>query len=359
MDWMFIVAVILLLAGIGCLGVFFVNRPKPDEDGRIRMSRDDAAALGFFKVAGGGGLLAGIVLMLLASVSIIQTGQAGVVRVMGVVQQEALGEGFNTVAPWATVTRQETRGFQIDQTGDRALEVLTANGTRFTMDIGVPVKLNPESVALVESRINNGDWQGEVTAIQRGIIRTNVASYPTFAEFQIRRNEIAEDGVSYGEELASQIEDRVNGLFCDTYGICGIEVVDVGEVLIRRVNAPSAITAEAAALEAAQLAQQTERALNEVELIRAQRREAEGDGYGNLFSFLPDDAELSADDAANFLRAAADKTRADADAYMQRTLAESISESMAAGRPIPSLIVSAGGQTPTPVFNPHGSLTGQ
>lgn len=374
MDWMFIVGLIALIVAIGATALFFYARPAKGEDGRRRMSRDEEGFLGFLAVVGWLGGAVAVLLITLASFSIIQTGQAGVVRVMGVVQQEALGEGFNRVAPWATVTRQETRGFQIDMTGDRALEVLTGNGTRFSVDLSIPVKLNPASVAMVESRINGGDWQAEVMSISRGLARTNVASYHTFGEFNVRRAAAAGQEViiqagtedlpeitrtwedAYGEELAGQIEDRVNGLFCDTYGICDVEVVDIGEVIIRQVNAPSAITAEAAALEAAQLAQQTERALNDVEEIRAERREQEGLGYGNLFAFLPEDATLSAGDAAEFLRAAAAKTEADANAYMQRTLAESIAESMSQGRPLPNLIVTTGGGTaPTPMFNAQGS----
>ncbi len=370
MDWMFIVGLLALIVAVLATSLFFYARPAKDEDGRRRMSRDDEGFLAFLAVCGWIGGIVGVIFMALASFSIIQTGQAGVVRVMGVVQQEALDEGFNRVAPWATVTRQETRGFQIDMTGERALEVLTGNGTRFSVDLSIPVKLNPASVAMVESRINGGNWQGEVMSISRGLARTNVASYHTFGEFNVRRAAAAGQEVIiqaetedlpeitrtwdnvYGEELAGQIETRVNTLFCDTYGICDVEVVDIGEVIIRKVNAPSAITAEAAALEAAQLAQQTERALNDVEEIRADRREQEGLGYGNLFAFLPEDSSLSAGDAADFLRAAAIKTEADANAYMQRTLAESISEAMSQGRPLPSLIVSTGnGTSPVPMFN--------
>lgn len=354
MDWMFIVAVLALLIGIGAWVWFFVSRPAADDGGQRRMQRSQQEFLTVLKVFGIGGLIIGVLMWVLASVSIIQTGQAGVVRVVGIVQQESLGEGLNRVPPWATVTRQETRGFQIDQTGDRRLEVLTSNGTRFTVELGVPVKLNPAAVALVESRIEGGDWQGEVTSVERGVVRTNISSYKTFADFQVRRA-LAAEGVPYGEELAVQIENRVNSLFCDTYGICNISVVDIGEVVVRKVNAPSAITSEAAALEAAKLAEQTERALNAVEIIRAERREQEGIGYGNLFSFLPAGAQLSADDAANFLRAAADKTRADADAYMARQLSESIADAMSKNQALPSIIVSTGGVTPTPIFNPGGS----
>lgn len=373
MDWMFIVGLIALIVAISATALFFYTRPAKDEEGRRCMSRDEEGFLGFLAVVGGLGGVVAVLLFTLASFSIIQTGQAGVVRVMGVVQQESLGEGFNTVSPWATVTRQETRGFQIDQSGNNAMEVLTANGTRFTIELGIPVKLNPASVAMVESRIENGNWKSEVTSLARGLVRTNVSSYRTFGDFQVRRAAVAgvpaviapatEDtpevtrtwGVAYGEELATQIETRINGLFCNTYGICDVEVVDLGEIVIRKVNPPAAITSEAAALEAAQLSRQTEAALNEVEEIRAQRREQEGVGYGNLFSFLPEGSDLTASDAANFLRAAADKTRADAEAYMQRQLSESISDAMSKGQPLPSLIVSAGGNTPTPVFNPRGT----
>lgn len=351
MDWMFIVAVIALIIGLGSIALFYTSRPAKDENGKRRMSRDEEGFLAFMAVTSWGGMIVGLFFLIAASISIIQTGQAGVVRVVGIVQQESLGEGLNIVPPWATVTRQETRGFQIDQTGERALEVLTSNGTRFSIELGIPVKLNPAAVAMVESRIENGNWKAEVLSLSRGLVRTNVASYQTFGAFNTRRATPVE-GMQYGEELAGQIETQVNTLFCNTYGICDEEVVDVGEVVIRRVNAPSTITAEAAALEAAQLNQQTERALNAVEVIRAERREQEGLGYGNLFAFLPEGSELSAADAAAFLRAAADKTRADAEAYMQRSLAEGITEAMAEGRALPNLIVTTGGgATPTPVFN--------
>lgn len=161
--------------------------------------------------------------------------------------------------------------------------------------------------------------------------------------------------VAYGEELAQEIEARVNGLFCNTYQICGLDAVDIGEVVVRKVIPPAAVAAEADALDAAQLAQQTEQALNLVEEIRAARREAEGEGYGNLFGFLPAGSDLSASDAAEFLRAAAAKTEADAQAYMQRQLAESIKSAMENGQPLPSLIISTGGNTPTPVFDPRAT----
>lgn len=344
MSILFLLALAALLVGAALL--IFIRYPKDRENAR----RSDLEGIQVLRT--GGWVVAGVgaLLMVLASFAIIETGKAGVVRVVGVVQQEALGEGLNPVAPWATVTRQETRGFQIDQSGENAMEVLTGNGTRFTIELGIPVKLNPASVAMVESRIEGGNWQTEVTALSRGLTRTNVAGYQTFGEFNTRRATPL-DGVEYGEELASQIETRVNGLFCDTYGICGIDVVDVGVVNIRKVNPPAAITSEAAALEAAQLAQQTEVALNEVEKIRALRRTEEGNGYGNLFAFLPDGAMLTAGDAANFLRAAAVKTQADADAYMQRQLAESIADAMSKNQPLPSIIISTGGVEPVPMFN--------
>ena len=349
MSILFLLAVAALLVGLGALIWFFLARPSAGK--RQSLHRSQSEFLTVLKVFSTGGLVIGSLLMILANFAIIETGKAGVVRVVGVVQQEALGEGLNMVAPWATVTRQETRGFQIDQAGDNAMEVLTGNGTRFTIELGIPVKLNPASVAMVESRIEGGNWQSEVTALSRGLVRTNVSGYKTFGEFNSRRAHPL-DGVEYGEELAGQIEARVNGLFCDTYGICGTTVVDVGVVNIRKVNPPAAITSEAAALEAAQLAQQTEVALNEVEKIRALRRTEEGNGYGNLFAFLPDGATLTAGDAANFLRAAAVKTQADADAYMQRQLAESIADAMSKNQTLPSIIISTGGGTqPTPMFN--------
>ena len=347
MSLLFILAVVAFLISIAAAIFFFLVRPEAE-----KRTRSDNEALTFLKVVTFGSLAIGVILMTLASFAIIKTGTAGVVRVVGVVQQESLGEGLNTVAPWATVTRQETRGFQIDQSGSNAMEVITGRGTRFTIELGVPVKLNPASVAMVESRIEGGDWQSEVTALSRGLIRTNVSGYQTFAEFNTRRAAPV-DGVEYGEELAVQIEARINALFCDTYGICGLTVVDVGVVNVRKVNPPSAITSEAAALEAAQLSKKTEEALNEVEKIRAMRRTQEGAGYGNLFSFLPDGGKLTADDAANFLRASADKTRADAEAYMQRQLSEAISDAMGKGTEIPNLIISTGGGTaPTPMFTP-------
>lgn len=339
------VTAIAVIVGFALLFIGFVGGKKEN------MRRDEAEFRSISKIFGGLALTVALIVGIMGSVAIIETGKAGVVRVFGVVQQESLGEGPNAVPLWATVTRQETRGFQIDQSGNSAMEVLTGNGTRFTIELGIPVKLNPEAVAMIESRIEGGDWQSEVTSLGRGLVRTNVSSYGTFGEFNTRRA-VPLDGVEYGEELATQIETRINGLFCDTYGICGIDAVDIGLVNVRKVNPPAAITSEAAALEAATLAQQTEEALNEVEKIRALRRTEEGNGYGNLFSFLPDGANLSASDAANFLRASAEKTRADADAYMQRQLAESVADAMSKNQPLPNMIINTGGGTaPTPMFN--------
>ena len=186
------------------------------------------------------------------------------------------------------------------------MEVLTGNGTKFTIELGIPLKFNPEAAALVESRIEGGDWSSEASSVARGTLRTNVSGYETFGEFNTRRA-AAVDGVLYGNEVGKQIEARINTLFCDTYAICDIVAVNVGDVIIRKVNPPSAITAEAAALEAAQLSKQTEEALNEVEGHPRPAPHTEGTGYGNLFSFLPDGDVLTAADAANFLRASAEK----------------------------------------------------
>jgi regulator of protease activity HflC (stomatin/prohibitin superfamily) len=347
---LFIIALVMILGGIAFVVMF--RTPEDDENTRYRQStREERGAIQKLSVALA---IVGAFIMALASVSIIETGKAGVVRVAGVVQQEALGEGVNIVSPWATVTRQETRGFQFDQTGENAMEVLTSNGTKFTIELGIPFKFNPAAAAMVESRIQDGDWQSEVISIARGTVRTNVSGYQTFGEFNTRRA-TAVDGVLYGNEVASQITANINELFCTTYDICEIDAVRVGDLIVRKVRPPAAITAEAAALEAAKLSQQTEQALNEVEAIRAMRRSQEGTGYGNLFSFLPAGSSLSASEAANFLRASADKTRADAEAYMQRQLADGITDAMSKGNPIPSIIVSTGGVTPTPIFNPGGS----
>lgn len=342
----FVIAVILLIAG-GVL--FFTMLPRTNSDKYHQGAVSDAK---LFKWVGFGVFVVGLVTLVLTSTAIIETGKSGVVRVFGVVQEETLGVGFNFVQPWATVARQETRGFQLEQVGDNAMEVLTANGTKFTVELGIPFKFNPEAAALVESRINKGNWRGEVLSVARGQFRTSVASYDTFGEFNTRRASTV-DGILYGKEVADEISTAIDSLFCDTYDICNIKAVRVGDLIIRKVNPPAAITSEAASLEAAKLSEQTERALNAVEIIRAERRTQEGLGYGNLFSFLPDGSDLNADEAANFLRASADKTRADAESYMQRQLAESISDAMAKGLPIPSIIISTGGgSTPVPVFNP-------
>jgi regulator of protease activity HflC (stomatin/prohibitin superfamily) len=344
---LYFIAFVLLL-GAGLFMRFGVSAPTEG------MRSDEQESRKLFRAGGVGAMVFAVIIGLIGSVAIIETGKAGVVRVAGVVQQEALGEGPYYVHMWSTVTRQETRGFQLEQTGANAMEVLTGNGTKFTIELGIPLKFNPAAAALVESRIEGGDWRSEASSIARGTLRTNVSGYETFGAFNTRRS-AAVDGVLYGNEVGKQIETRINTLFCDTYAICDIVAVNVGDVIIRKVNPPSAITAEAAALEAAQLSKQTEEALNEVEGIRALRRTEEGVGYGNLFSFLPDGEMLTAADAANFLRASAEKTRADADAYMQRTLAESVSDAMSKDQALPDLFINVGGgNSPTPMF-PVGS----
>lgn len=291
-----------------------------------------------------------LAIIIASAVSIVPTGKVGVVRVFGVVQQQTLEEGFNWVKPWAIVTKLEARGFQLVQSGERALEVVTLKGLRFSIDLSVPFKLNPLAAAAIESRIRNGNWIEEVTSIARETIRRVVVGYGTFEGFAERRASMGayQGKGDFGLELSQAIAARIGEVFRDTYGIALADPIHVGPVLIRDVNPPAAITAAAGDLEAVRVERQTEEARLEVEKVRLQRRELEGSGYNKLFAQLPQG--LDPRTAAQYLSAIADKTRADAMAYRLRTVGDAMAAQISRGGVPITVIEGSGGVTPQPVL---------
>ena len=263
MSVIFILSCILLIAG--AFGV--LTRKNSNE-----------------RLIGSTSLITGVIAMAIASVSIIPTGYVGVMRVFGVVQKQTLAEGINIVRPWVTVATRGIRGYQVQMTGDNALEVITAKGTRFSVDVSIPLRLERLAAAEIESKIANGAWRYEANGVLRKTFREEMARFGSFEDFQNRRagRTPYQDEPSIGIWLGQKIQNNITSLFANTYDIKTKTPVHVGEVQIRDVNPPAAITQAAAELEAVKIEQQTERDKRKVEEIRVARREQEGAGTQNF-----------------------------------------------------------------------------
>ena len=74
----------------------------------------------------------------------------------------------------------------------------------------------------------------------------------------------------------------------------------------------------------------------------------EGAGYAKLFAALPKDVDTDA--AARFLRAAAEKTRADADAYFKRGTTDAVSQGIATGKLSPTIFLAGNGGSFQPIL---------
>jgi len=257
---LFVLGVILLLFGFILLGL-----------GRQWFKEGEQEAGGMARIIGWG-LTIGAVVCLIFSLTVkIETGHVGVPVVFGRVLDYTYDSGLHLKAPWVTVVQMSVRKQEYTMSvapqegevqGNDAIDALSSDGLKITMDITVRYRLNETKAAWVYREIGTGEAYKRV--IVRPKARTairNVASRYTAAEiYGVKRPEVQQ---AIFEEIKEDFEQ--NGLICEA-------------VLLRNVILPetvqAAIEQKVAAQEAIQRAQyEVERARMEAEKRRV---EAEG-----------------------------------------------------------------------------------
>jgi prohibitin 1 len=142
------------------------------------------------------------ILSLLQFFTQIPAGHVGVVDFFGVVSDNTLRAGINTVNPLAKVIKYSIQ----TQEHKEAMQVLSREGLTIGLEVSALYRLNPDSAARVYKTVAGGDYQTIILIPQfRSICRAVTASFQASALYSTERERL---GSSIQEELARTVAPR-------------------------------------------------------------------------------------------------------------------------------------------------------
>jgi prohibitin 1 len=197
-----------------------------------------------------------VMIVLLSSVTRVDSGEVGVLTLFGKVTPEVLPEGIHLVSPFKTNNTMSIRTQEIKESAS----VPSSEGLVMNLDTSLIYHLNPEKASEVFQKIGPNYMQVLVEPNLRAAIRESTASHTANALYTGER-----------EMVAKQIYDQLT----DKLGQRGILVESV---LLRDIQLPSTLKAS---IEAKQQAEQEALAMNfrlQKETQEAQRKRIEAQG---------------------------------------------------------------------------------
>lgn len=144
------------------------------------------------RLASGGLLLAGVLVLISSSVKIIPPGTVGVQHAFGSVSAAPLYPGIRVVPPWAEIERYSTREEQYPVSGEQVerMAVLSNEQMGMTVDVAVRWKIDPTQAPRIFTDIGPEE---QIRGLVLNAIRNGVRD--GMVEFSIndlsRRNDIA------------------------------------------------------------------------------------------------------------------------------------------------------------------------
>ena len=226
--------------------IFDPSRPRVIDTGRG----------GFLKLIGFGIIGLVLVILLLSSVTRVNTGHVGVLTLFGKVTGETLGEGIHLINPLKTNNEMSVQ----TQTIKESASVPSSEGLMMALDTSLIYHLNPDRAADVFQRIG-ADYEDKVVEpTLRSAIRESTASHTANALYTGER-----------EMVAKQILDQITQSLSQ-------RGLTVENVLLRDIQLPATLKAS---IEAKQQAEQEALAMNfrlQKETQEAQRKRIEAAG---------------------------------------------------------------------------------
>jgi prohibitin 1 len=132
----------------------------------------------------------------------IPAGHVGVVDFFGVVSDNTLRAGINTVNPMANVIKYSIQ----TQEHKESMQVLSREGLTIGLEVSALYRLNPDSAARVYKTVAGGDYETIILIPQfRSICRAVTASFQASALYSTERERL---GASIQDELARAVAPR-------------------------------------------------------------------------------------------------------------------------------------------------------
>lgn len=132
----------------------------------------------------------------------IPAGYVGVVDFFGIVSDNTLPAGINTVNPLARVIKYSIQTKEHKE----AMQVLSREGLTIGLEISVLYRLDLDSAARVYKTVSGGDYETIILVPQfRSISRAVTASFQASALYSTEREKL---GASIQEELAKTVRPR-------------------------------------------------------------------------------------------------------------------------------------------------------
>lgn len=197
-----------------------------------------------------------LVILVLSSVTRVNTGHVGVLTLFGRVTGETLGEGMHLINPLKTNNEMSIQ----TQTLKESASVPSSEGLMMALDTSLIYHLNPERAADVFQRIGADYETVVVEPTLRSAIRESTASHTANALYTGER-----------EMVAKQITDQITQSLSQ-------RGITVENVLLRDIQLPATLKAS---IEAKQQAEQEALAMNfrlQKETQEAQRKRIEAAG---------------------------------------------------------------------------------
>jgi len=209
----------------------------------------------FTLIAVGGGLFVGVILLLM-SLTTIDSGQVGVVSTFGKVQDGYLDEGLHFVNPFATVTPFDAR----EKTQKQEMGIPTQDQLVTTIDISIQYRLIKEMAPKMLKE--TGSPQQVIAVHMEPLVRSMVREIGKSVE----RAEML---------FQKEVQQRIQAELYDGLASLSVKGVRIDKLLIRKVTLPKIITdAVARKKQMAQAAEAEKEALKKF-MVEQERKEAE------------------------------------------------------------------------------------
>jgi len=267
--------------------------------------------------------IAGTILTLVCSVTIISPGETGVPIVFGSVDTEThYSEGLHFINPVASISRFDVKRRSIDFKGESVLEVISRDRVKLSVDATITYRINPEYTGLLRQRIGApGKIDAQlITPASRAAFR-NAAAMFNWTDAAVESREEYAFAIEEAFRTALAADLAGNGVDSEIAG----EVILIGNVQLREVDPPTKIAAAISERLAQQEHLDKQYILTNIAAEEANRRRNEGQGIRNLLDLalgnaqyddegnpIPSTIEYSPEAVRIVLSAIADKTRADA-----------------------------------------------
>jgi len=197
-----------------------------------------------------------LVLLLLNSVTRVNTGHVGVLTLFGRVTGEMLGEGMHVISPFKTNNQLSIQ----TQTLKESASVPSSEGLMMNLDTSLIYQLNPDKAAEVFQKIGSSYEAKVIEPTLRAAIREATASHSANALYTGER-----------EMVAKQVQETLSAQL-------GPHGFLIQSVLLRDIQLPATLKAS---IEAKQQAEQEALAMNfrlQKETQEAQRKRIEAAG---------------------------------------------------------------------------------